>query len=173
MNGHPWRRHVARVAPMLALPILALLAPLPLDLHAWREAHAAARPRRPSSKATKGFSDTVSDCHEPGTLDSIRLEVSEGSVSFAQILTMNCIAATRPTTVKLVHARKGRELEVSIVLRSDVFSDCTCPVGIEGTIANLAPGEYRIAFVFDHPPGDSPNAKPIRQTLATKELTLK
>jgi hypothetical protein len=135
-------------------------------------AHAAPRHRNAAAKAGKSFSYTVSDCQAQGTLPSIRLEVSESSVAFNQILTMNCIAATRPSTVKLAYVKKGSDLEVSVVLRSEVYSDCTCPIAVEGTIANLAKGDYRIAFVYDHQPGDSPKSAPTRQTLATKGISI-
>jgi hypothetical protein len=123
-------------------------------------------------QAGKDFSYTVSDCQAEGTLDTIKLELSEGSVAFGQILTMNCIAATRPGTAKLTYVKKGRDLEVSIVLRSEVLSDCTCPIAIEGRIGNLAKGDYRLSFVFDRVPGSSAAEKPVRTVLATKEFSL-
>jgi hypothetical protein len=158
---------------MAALPILALVAFLCLpDATLIPPAQAAGAHRGKSKPAGKDFAYTVSDCHADGELDSIRLELAESSVTFTQVLTMNCIAATRPGTVTLSYAKQGRTLEVSIVLRSAVLSDCTCPIGIEGTIANLGKGAYRIVFIFDHPPEGSANGKPIRQTLTTKEFSI-
>ena len=163
---------------MLALPVVVTMtvaiAPFPstrdsgLTPTAW--AASAQRGKRP--KAPKDFTYTVSDCLPAGTLDSIRLEVAEGSLTFTQVLTMNCIAATRPSTVKLDYAKKGTHLEVSIILRSAVLSDCTCPIGIEGTITNLRKGAHNISFVFDHAAGNAANEKPTRRTLATREVSI-
>jgi len=150
------------------------LAPLPsrqdsgLSTSAWA---ASARPGK-SKKAPKDFEYTVSDCLPEGTLGSIRLEVSEGALSFKQVLTMNCIAAIRPKTVKLAYAKKGTQLEVSIILRSEVMSDCTCPIAIEGTITRLRKGSHRITFVFDRKPDNAEDDKPVRQILSTQEVSL-
>ena len=167
--------HMAKAVPLLALPILVAIAPLPSRRDPNHSGAAYAAPARggKSKQAPKDFTYTVSDCHEAGVPDSIRLEVSEGAVAWSQILNMNCIAATRPSTVKLSYAKKGRNLEVSIILRSNVFSDCTCPIGIEGRIAGLGRGDHRISFIYDHNPGDSANEQPIRQTLATQGFSLK
>lgn len=164
--------HLLRTASLLVLPILATTAPLSPDGSIMGSAHAARGRRDKGKQAAKDFSYTVSDCHAAGELESIRLEVSEGSVAFAQVLDMNCIAATRPSSVKLAYAKRGRDLEVTIILRSDVLSDCTCPIGIEGSIANLDKGTYRILFVYDHPPGRSPTEKPVRRTVGTQEVAI-
>jgi hypothetical protein len=156
----------------LALPILVATAPLPStkDSQLFRPAYAASAHGGKSKKAARDFDYAVSDCQGAGTPDSIQLEVSESAIEFHQILNMNCIAATRPSTVKLSYVKKGRDLEVSIILRSDVLSDCTCPIGIEGRIANLGKGAHRISFVFDHP--DAANENPTRHALATKEFSI-
>jgi hypothetical protein len=173
MSAHPKLVQAAKTVSLVALPILAIaFLPAPPDATLVPPAHAAATRRSKSKKAVQDFTYTVSDCHGAGELDSIRLELSEGAVAFNQVLTMNCIAATRPSTVKLSYGKKGRNLEVSIILRSDVLSDCTCPIGIEGTISHLAKGDYRISFVFDHKLGASPDEKPTRQALATKEFSI-
>jgi len=172
MNAHLGLAHVAKVVSMLSLPILATVAPLPsrLDQNLSRPAFAAPARGGKSKKAAKDFEYTVSDCQGEGTPDSIRLELSEGAVGWSQVLSMNCIAATRPSTVKLAYAKKGRDLEVSIILRSEVLSDCTCPIGIEGRIFNLGKGAYRLSFVYDRP--DAAKEKPTRHPLATKEFSI-
>jgi hypothetical protein len=166
--------HGLRISSILALPILIGSTPVPSlpDGHLVGVAHAARARAGKGKQSAKDFSYTVSDCHEAGELESIRLELSEGAVAFAQVLDMNCIAATRPNSVKLAYAKHGRDLEVTITLRSEVLSDCTCPIGIEGRIANLDKGSYRILFVFDHPPDRAPNDKPIRRTVGSKEFDL-
>jgi hypothetical protein len=167
-------RHGLRIASLLALPVLVSSAPLPSPEgeHLVGLAHAArARPGK-GKQSAKDFSYTVSDCHEAGEQESIRLELSEGAVAFAQVLDMNCTAATRPSSVKLAYAKHGRDLEVTITLRSHVLSDCTCPIGIEGRIANLDKGSYRIVFIYDHPPDRAPNDQPVRRTVGSKEFTL-
>jgi hypothetical protein len=174
MSTHPRLAYVTKAVSMVALPILVAIAPFPStqDGGLSRPTWAASAHGSKSKKAAKDFEYAVSDCHGAGTPDSIGLEVSESSVAFTQVLTMNCIAATRPNTVKLSYSKKGRDLEVSIILRSDVLSDCTCPIGIEGTIANLGKGTHRISFIFDHKLGNEANEKPVRQTLATKEFSI-
>lgn len=173
MNAHPKLVPAGKTVSLVALPILAIaFLPVLLDSTLVPPAHAASARRSKSKKAVRDFTYTVSDCHGAGELDSIRLEVSEGALAFKQVLTMNCIAATRPSTVKLSYAKKRRNLEVSIMLRSDLVSDCICPIGIEGTITHLARGDYRISFIFDHQLGTSPDEKPTRQTLATKEFSI-
>jgi hypothetical protein len=134
--------------------------------------HAAKAHRSKSSKAAKDFTYTVSDCLESERKDAVGLVVSDSAVSFNQILTMNCIAATRPGTVKVDYARKGRELEVSVVLRSVVMSDCTCPIEIDGTITRLGKGTYRIAFFFDAPSGTAGKEKAPRRALGMKEFSI-
>lgn len=135
-------------------------------------AHAAPRRKAKSKPAGKDFSYTVSDCQGAGELPSIRLEVSEGAVSFNQVLSMNCIAATRPGTAKVNYVKKGRDLAVTVLLRSEVLSDCTCPIGIDGRIANLAQGSYRITFVYDAPPGNLANEPPVRRTVGSDEVAI-
>ncbi len=153
--------HALAAASLLALPFLV------------GSVHAARGPRGKSKpSAAKDFSYSVSDCHEAGEQESIRLELSEGAVAFAQVLDMNCIAATRPSSVKLSYAKHGRDLEVTITLRSEVLSDCSCPIGIEGRIANLDKGSYRILFVYDHPPDHAPHDKPVRRTVGSQEFQL-
>ncbi len=172
MSARSGCTQVAKAVSLLTLPILVAIAPLPSGPggDSSRPACAASARGGQSKPAPKDFAYTVSDCQGAGTPDSIRLEVSESSVTFNQILTMNCIAATRPSTVRLSHAKRGRDLEVTILLRSDVLSDCDCPIAIEGTITRVGKGAHRITFVFDHSnPG---NEKPTRQTLAVKELSI-
>ncbi len=118
------------------------------------------------------FRYELSDCLESDRRDSVGLIVSDDSVSFDHVFTMNCIAATRPSTVKVLHTKRGQTLEVSIVLRSPVLSDCTCPIGIQGTISNLKKGTYRLSFVYDAKVGDAADEKPTRQSLGGKEFTI-
>jgi hypothetical protein len=178
MSAHPRLAYAAKTLSMAILRavVIAMIAIVPfpsshnsgLCTHAWAK---SAR-RGKNKKAPKDFEYTVSDCLPAETLGSIRLEVSEGSLAFKQVLTMNCIAATRPKTVKLTYSKKGTELEVSIILRSEVLSDCTCPIGIEGTISNLRKGSHRITFVFDHETSNAADEKPVRQILSTQEVSL-
>ena len=152
----------ARTGPATAILLLPILV-----------AVAAAQARGGKSKnAAKDFEYAVSDCLGAGQKDSVGLEVSDGSVRFNQVLTMNCIAATRPSTVKVSYSKKGRDLEVSVILRSDVLSDCTCPIGIDGRISNLGKGAHRLSFVFDHKPGNGESEKAIRQVLGSKEFSI-
>jgi hypothetical protein len=165
--------HATATAFLLALPILVGGPPSSLRQgHLVGSAQAARSPRSKNKQAAKDFSYSVSDCHEAGELESIRLELSEGAVAFAQILDMNCIAATRPSSVKLAYAKHGRDLEVTITLRSEVLSDCSCPIGIEGSITHLDKGSYRIRFFYEHPPDHAPNDKPIRRTVGSQEFTI-
>jgi hypothetical protein len=159
---------------MGVLPILVVIAPSSPRWHGDLSRPALAAPARggKAKKAPKDFEYAVSDCQGSDRKDTVALEVSEDSVRFNQTLTMNCIAATRPNTVKVSYARKGRDLQVSIILRSEVMSDCTCPIGIEGKISRLGKGAYRLSFLFDHLPGNSADDKPVRQTLGTKEFTI-
>lgn len=122
------------------------------------------------NQSAKDFQYEVSDCLESDRQDSMGLIVSDDSIRFNQVFSMNCIAATRPSTVKVLYSRKGRILEVSVVLRSPVLSDCTCPIGIDGKITNLGKGTYKLSFVYDAQVGDTD--KPTRQTLGTKEFTI-
>jgi hypothetical protein len=134
-------------------------------------AHAgSARGRKGNPSAAKDFQYELSDCLESDRQDSMGLIVSDDSIRFNQVFTMNCIAATRPSTVKVLYSKQGRALEVRVVLRSPVLSDCTCPIGIDGKIANLGKGTYRVTFVYDAQIGDSP--KPTIQTLGSKEFTI-
>jgi hypothetical protein len=158
MSSHCRFARAARAVSLVLLPILAAYA---------APVHAAK-----SKKALKDFEYSVSDCLGPDKKDSVGLEVSDGSVSFNQILAMNCIAATRPNTVKVSYAKKARELQVVVSLSSEVLSDCTCPIGIDGRISNLGKGTYRISFVFDFKPGQATHEKPTRQALGSKEFSI-
>lgn len=140
--------------------------------------HAEAAPARGKAgkadkpdKASKDFTYTVSDCLESGRNDSADLVVSDDAVSFNHVLTLNCTAATHPATVKVLYTKKGRNLEVDVVLRSPVLADCTCPIGIEGKISNLGKGTYRLSFVHEVKVGDSSD-KPTRQNLGGQEFTI-
>ena len=156
------RSRFARAAGAVAVVVLPILV-----------ATAAASARGGKSKnAARDFEYAVSDCLGAGHKDTVGFEVSESSVRFNQILTINCIAATRPSTVKVSYSKKGRELEVSVILRSDVFSDCTCPIGIDGKISNLGKGAHRLSFIFDHKPGNGANEKAVRQALGSKEFSI-
>jgi hypothetical protein len=135
-----------------------------------RSAYAATRGGK-GKLTTKDFEYQVSDCLESDRTNAMKLVVAEDSVSFNQVLKMNCIAATRPSTVKVTYARKGKALEVGVVLSSDVLSDCTCPIGIDGTISNLGKGTYRISFFYEAK-DDPAHAKPTRQALGTKDFTI-
>jgi hypothetical protein len=135
-------------------------------------AHAAAARKGKGKSAAKEIEYSVSDCRPQGTPDSIRLEVSEGAVAFDQTFSMNCTAATHPNSVKLTYVKKGRDLEVTIVFRPDTLADCTCPIGIEARIANLAKGAYRIHFLYDEKAGASAEQQATRRTLASKEFAI-
>jgi hypothetical protein len=145
---------------VVALPILVALA------------YAAPTRAAKAKQARQGFEYTVSDCQGPEKVDSVAMEQSEGSVKFSQILTMNCIAATHPNTVKVVYAKKRHNLDVTVILDSELKSDCACPIEIDGTISNLAKGEYRISFVYDEKLGRSVDAKATRKVLGTKEFSV-
>lgn len=158
---------------MVILPLLFAVAASPQDPDWSLTKPALAAPRGgKSKKASQDFEYKVSDCLGADKTDFMGLAVAEDSVTFNQILTMNCIAATRPSTVKVTYAKKGRDLEVSVVLRSEVLSDCTCPIAIDGTIANLGKGTHRLSFFYDAKPDNSESAKPTRQALGTKEFTI-
>jgi hypothetical protein len=122
------------------------------------------------SQSSKDFKYELSDCLETDRKDSVGMIVSEDAVRFDHVFTMNCIAATQPNTVKVLYSKKGRDLEVSIVLNSTVLSDCTCPIGIQGTISNLKKGSYRLSFVYESKSDEE--GKPARQALGGKEFTI-
>jgi hypothetical protein len=157
-----------------ALPILVAIAGLfpTWNWNSSRLAYAAPKHAAKGKQVRKDFEYTVSDCQGPEKNDSVALELSEDSVRLSQILTMNCIAATRPSTVKVAYAKKGRDLEVTVILRSEMESDCTCPIEIDATISNLAKGDYHIAFVYDYKLGRSADEKPTRTVLGTKEFSV-
>jgi hypothetical protein len=125
-----------------------------------------------SSKVAKDFQYSVSDCLESDRQDSVGLIVSEDSVAFNHVFTMNCTAATRPNTVKVIYSKKVRNLEVRVSLQSSVLSDCTCPIAIDGKISNLGKGSYRLSFVYESKTDGPANEKPIRQSLGSKEFTI-
>jgi hypothetical protein len=158
----------------ILLAILFALAPSPARWDGSLSSLACAAPARGAKgkKARKDFQYSVSDCLESDKMDSVALEVSASSVTFRQTLTMNCIAATRPSTVKVTHAKKGRDLQVVVILETDVLSQCTCPIGIEGTIYGLGKGAHRISFTYDFKPGSALNEKPTRQSLGSKEFSI-
>jgi hypothetical protein len=163
-----------KAVPFLALPFLVVIATFPPRWH-WNlsnQAYAAPTHSAKGKQARKDFEYTVSDCLGPERNDSVALELAEDSMKLNQILTMNCIAATRPNTVKVEYAKKGHHLEVTVILKSEVQSDCTCPIGIEGTISNLAKGDYHISFVFDSRLGRSVDDKATRIVLGTKEFSV-
>lgn len=168
-------RHAASVLGLVVLVTFTLGHPsLPgLTTGSLGLAHAASARGGKRSQSAKDFEYEVSDCLEAGRQDSVGLIVSDDSVRFNHVFTMNCIAATRPSTVKVLYSKKGRALEVSVVLRSTVLADCSCPIGIDGKIANLGKGTYRLSFVYDAKVGDSPDDKPTRQSLGTKEFTIR
>jgi hypothetical protein len=162
-----------KAVALVALPFLVAIAASSPRWH-WNPsslAYAASTHVAKGKQARKDFEYTVSDCQGPEKNDSVALELSEGSVRLNQILTMNCIAATRPNTVKVEYAKKGHHLGVTVILRSDVQSDCTCPIEIDGTISNLAKGDYRISFVFDYKLGRTGDDKATRIVLGTKEFS--
>jgi hypothetical protein len=160
---------------MVAVTIFVAIAPSSprWDGNLSKVAYAAPAHGAKSKKAAKDFEYTVSDCLGSDKKDSVGLEVSESSVRFNQILTMNCIAATHPNTVKVSYSKKGRDLQVSVILRSDVLSDCTCPIEIDGIILNLGKGDHHISFIYDCKPGNTANEKPVRQALGSKEFSIK
>jgi len=135
---------------------------------------ACAAPARAAKakRARQSFEYTVSDCQGPEKADSVAMEQSEGSLKFSQILTMNCIAATRPSTVRVTNAKTGHNLEVTVTLDSELKSDCTCPIEIDGRISNLAKGDYRISFVYDEKLGRLVDGKATRKVLGTKEFSV-
>lgn len=137
-----------------------------------RLAYAAPKHAAKGKHLRKDFEYTVSDCQGPEKNDSVALELSDDSVKLSQILTMNCIAATRPNTVKVAYSKKGRDLEVTVILRSEMESACVCPIGIDATISNLAKGDYRLAFVYDYKLGRSADEKPTKMVLGTKEFSV-
>jgi hypothetical protein len=155
------------VAIVLAVPSVPL-APFGLA-----QASPARARKGKSIPAAKDFEYELSDCLESERKDSLGLIVSDDSVSFDHVFTMNCIAATKPDTVRVLYAKKGQNLEVSVVLRAATLSDCTCPIGIQGKIANLTKGTYRLSFVYDAQVGNAVDAKPTRQSLGGKEFTIR
>jgi len=134
-------------------------------------AFAAARANK--GKKAANFSYKVSDCLESDRESSARLVVGDGSVSFTHVLTMNCVAATRPDTVQVSQTKRGQAIEVTVVLRTRVLSECECPIEIDGTLSGLAPGTYRISFVYDFSPDEATGVKPSRHLLGTQEITIK
>jgi hypothetical protein len=152
--------------------IVAILVALAALGGALGPVHAKAGRGAKGKPARKDFTYTTSDCQGPDKLNSIALELSEGTVGFHQILTMNCTAATRPSTVSVSYVKKARQLQVTIALKSDVLADCTCPIGIDGSISGLDKGAYTISFFYDAPSGEDAKEKPIRRTLATKEFSI-
>ena len=163
-----------KAVALVALPILVAIPAFPPSWHWNPSSLAYAAPTRAAKgkQARKDFEYTGSDCQGPEKNDSVALELSEGSVRFSQILTMNCIAATHPSTVKVAYAKKGHNLEVTVILRSEVQSDCTCPIKIDGTILSLAQGDYRISFLYDSKLGRSVDEKATTKVLGTKEFSV-
>ena len=159
---------------LVALPILVAIAAFSPSWHGNPSSLAYAAPTRAAKgkPVRKDFGYTVSDCQGPEQSDSVALELSEGFVKFSQILTMNCIAATHPSTVKVAYAKQGRNLEVTVTLRSELQSDCTCPIEIDGTISSLAKGDYRLAFIYDYKLGRSQDEKAARKVLGTKAFSI-
>ncbi len=163
-----------KAVALVALPFLVAIAAFPPRWHGKPSSLAYAAPTRAAKgqQARKDFEYTVSDCQGPERNDFLALELSEGTVKLSQILTMNCIAATHPNTVKVAYAKNGHNLEVTVILRSELQSDCTCPIGIDGTISNLAQGDYRISFVYDYKLARSVDEKATRKVLGTKEFSV-
>jgi hypothetical protein len=159
--------HAAAIVGLPILVVFVLFTPR-LDGDLSRPVYAAAHGGK-SKKAPKDFDYTVSDCQGSDQKDSVGLEVSEDSVRFHQILTMNCIAATHPSTVNVSYAKQKRDLQVGITLSSPVLSDCTCPIAIDGVILRLGKGTYRIAFTFVQAAGSE---KATRQALGSKEFSI-
>jgi len=155
----------------LILVALAALAGS-LDGNVASAVYAGAGRSAKGKPARKNFAYTVSDCQGSDKTDSVGLELSEGTVGFHQILTMNCTAATRPSTVSVTYVKKARELQVTVVLTSDVLADCTCPIGIDGSISGLDKGAYRISFFYDYPSGAGTKEKSVRRALGTKEFSI-
>jgi hypothetical protein len=146
------------------------LAPSLADARPRNAAGASSRARK-NDKGAKDFEYSVSDCLESDRRDSMGLIVSDDSVSFNHVFTMNCTAATHPDTVKVVYSKKARNLEVSVGFQSSVLSDCTCPIAIDGKIPSLGKGTYRLSFVYEAKTDDS-KEKPARQSLGTQEFTI-
>jgi len=164
----------AYLAGLIILAAVTLTVPaLPMAPSGLAQASPARARKAKSSPTVKDFEYELSDCLESDRKDSLGLILSDDSVSFDHVFTMNCIAATKPDTVKVLYAKKGQNLEVSIVLRAAKLSDCTCPIGIQGKIANLTKGAYRLSFVYDAQVGNSVDEKPTRQSLGTKEFTIR
>jgi hypothetical protein len=90
-----------KAVALVTLPILVAIVAFPPRWHWNPSSMAYAAPTRAAKgkQARKDFEYTVSDCQGPEKNDAVALELSEGSVKLSQILTMNCIAATRPNTV--------------------------------------------------------------------------
>lgn len=165
---------LAKPACLVTLPLLLAIAtpPRTWPWHPSSLAYAAPTRAAKGKQVRKDFAYTVSDCLGPDKNDGVALELSEGTVKFSQILTMNCIAATHPNTVKVAYAKKGHDLVVTIILKSELQSDCTCPVEIDGTIAALAKGDYRLAFAFDSKLGRSVDEKATEKILGSKEFSV-
>ena len=118
------RKAVALVAPPIIVVALAAFSPQ------WRwnptsSAYAAPTRANKAKQAREDFAYTVSDCLGPGNADSVALDQSEDTMKFSQMRTMNCIAATHPNTVKVAYAKKGHNLEVTVILESEMKSECT------------------------------------------------
>jgi hypothetical protein len=165
---------LAKPACLVTLPLLLAIAtpPRTWPWHPSSLAYAAPTRATKGKQARKDFEYTVSDCQGPEKRDSVALVLSEDSVKLSQILSMNCIAATHPDTVKVAYAKKGHDLEVTVILRSERQSDCTCPIEIDGTISNLTKGDYRLSFVFDYKLGRSLDEKATRSILGTKDFSV-
>lgn len=173
MHTSPRPARTVRAASLVGIVLSALMLVVPSP--PWKASglvQAASARGGKVKQPANDFRYELSDCLESDRRDALGLIVSDDSVSFDHVFTMNCIAATRPNTVKVLYAKKGRELEVSIVLRSSVLSDCTCPIGIQGKIGSLKKGSYRLSFVYDSKVGDSSNEKPTRESLGGKEFTI-
>jgi hypothetical protein len=160
-----------RIATTALVAVLAAGTPMVAGLGGG-SVLAAARAGK-GKQAAKNFAYRVSDCLESDRESSVRLVVGDGQVSFNHVLKMNCVAATRPGTVTVSHTRRARAIEVSVVLRTQVLSACECPIEIDGTLSALAPGTYRLSFVYDFQPDEATGVKPARQSLGTQEITIK
>ena len=161
--------HASRAAFIVGLALVMFIPGLPIPL--WSGSVQAATARKgKSSQTVKDFEYELSDCLEADRKDSVGMIVSEDAVRFDHVFTMNCIAATRPNTVKVLYSKKGRDLEVSIVLNSTVLSDCTCPIGIQGKVSKLKKGNYRLSFAYEFK--SDRDEKPTRQSLGGKEFTI-
>jgi len=167
---------LVRTGKAVSLPVLLLVAIAAFVSQGhWNPsslAYAAPTRATKAKQAREGFEYKVSDCLGSENTDSVAMEQSEGSMAFRQILTMNCIAATRPNTVKVTYAKKGSKLEVTVILESELKSDCTCPIEVDGKISNLLKGDYRIAFVYDEKVGHSVDEKAKPRVLGTKEFSV-